>query len=51
MVQRQGAEIRIVGSPRSDVARSERRTDAPLAYSPIRHARTLEQWARDPLVR
>lgn len=51
MVQRQGAEIRIVGSPFSDVARGERRSGSALAFAPIRHTRTLSQWARDPLAR
>jgi L,D-transpeptidase catalytic domain len=49
MVQRRGAEIRIVGSPFSDVARSERRFGSALGFAPIRHTRTLKQWARDPL--
>jgi hypothetical protein len=51
MVQRQGAEIRIVGSPFSDVARSERRSGSALAFAPILRTRTLKQWARDPLAR
>ena len=51
MVERQGAEIRIVGSPFSDVARSHRRSETALAFAPVRHARTLKQWARDPLAR
>ena len=51
MVQRQGAEIRIVGSPFSDVARSERRSGSALAFAPMRHTRTLKEWARDPLAR
>jgi hypothetical protein len=51
MVQRQGAEIRIVGSPFSDEARRERRSDAALAFAPIQRTRTLKQWARDPLAR
>jgi hypothetical protein len=51
MVQRQGAEIRIVGSPLSEVARAERRSESALFLAPIRHARTLNQWARDPLAR
>ena len=51
MVQRQGAEIRIVGSPFSDVARGDRRSGSALAFAPIRHTRTLKQWARDPLAR
>jgi lipoprotein-anchoring transpeptidase ErfK/SrfK len=49
MVQRQGAEIRIVGSPFSDEARGERRSGSALAFAPIRHTRTLKEWARDPL--
>ena len=49
MVQRQGAEIRIVGSPFSDIARSEHRTGSALGFAPIHHAKTLKEWARDPL--
>src|SRR5271163_3495566 len=49
MVQRQGAEIRIVGSPFSDIARSERRTGSALGYAPLHHTRTLKEWARIPL--
>ena len=49
MVQRQGAEIRIVGSPFSDIARSERRPGSALGFAPIRHMRTLKEWARNPL--
>lgn len=49
MVKRQGAEIRIVGSPFSDVARSERRSGSALGFAPIRRTRTLKQWARNPL--
>jgi lipoprotein-anchoring transpeptidase ErfK/SrfK len=51
MVQRQGAVIRIVGSPPSDIARGERRSATALSFAPIRHTRTLNQWARDPLAR
>jgi L,D-transpeptidase catalytic domain len=51
MVKRQGAEIRIVGSPFSDVARSDRRSGPALGFAPIRHTRTLKQWASDPLGR
>ena len=51
MVERQGAEIRIVGSPFSDETRRERRSDAVLAFAPIHRTRTLKQWARDPLAR
>jgi hypothetical protein len=49
MVQKQGAEIRIVGSPFSDIARSERRSGSALGYTPVHHTRTLKEWARDPL--
>jgi hypothetical protein len=48
-VQRQGAEIRIVGSPFSDIARSERRTVSALGFAPIHHTKTLKEWARNPL--
>ena len=51
MVQRQGAEIRIIGSPFSDEARGERRSGSALAFAPIRHTRTLKEWARNPLAR
>jgi hypothetical protein len=51
MVQRQGAVIRIVGSPPSDIARGEWRSASALSFAPIRHTRTLNQWARDPLAR
>jgi hypothetical protein len=51
MVEQQGAEIRIVGSPFSDEARRERRSDPALAFAPVRRTRTLKQWARDPLAR
>src|SRR5579871_4834733 len=48
MVQRQGAEIRIVGSPFSEMAHHERHSGAALAFAPIRHSRTLNQWAHNP---
>ncbi|HEX9167553.1 MAG TPA: L,D-transpeptidase [Roseiarcus sp.] len=51
LVERQGAEIRIIGSPFSDEARSERRPGSALAFAPIRRTRTLKEWARDPLAR
>ena len=44
-----GGEIRIVGSPFSDIARRERRTGLALGFAPIHHARTLKGWARNPL--
>jgi hypothetical protein len=49
MVQRQRAEIRIVGSPFSDIARSERRSRSALGFAPLHHTRTLKEWARNPL--
>ena len=49
MVQKQGAEIRIVGSPFSDIVRSEHRTGSALGFAPIHHAKTLKEWARNPL--
>jgi hypothetical protein len=51
MVERQGAEIRIVGSPFSDEARGKRRSGPALAFAPVRHTRTLKEWVRDPLAR
>jgi lipoprotein-anchoring transpeptidase ErfK/SrfK len=51
MVQRQGAEIRIVGSPFSDIAHSERRSESALGFAPIHHTRSLKEWARDPFAR
>jgi hypothetical protein len=51
MVQKQGAEIRIIGSPFSDIARSERRSGSALGFAAIHHTRTLKEWARDPLAR
>jgi lipoprotein-anchoring transpeptidase ErfK/SrfK len=51
MVERQGAEIRIVGSPFSDVARGDRHAGATPGFAPIRHTRTLKEWSRDPLAR
>jgi hypothetical protein len=51
LVERQWAEIRIEGSPFSDQARGERRSGSALSFAPIRHTRTLKQWARDPLAR
>jgi hypothetical protein len=49
MVQKQGAEIRIVGSPFSDIARSEHRTGSALGFAPIHHTKTLKEWARNPV--
>jgi L,D-transpeptidase catalytic domain len=49
MVQKQGAEIRIVGSPFSDVARHERHSGSVLGFAPVRHTKTLKEWARNPV--
>ena len=49
MVQKQGAEIRIVGSPFSDTARSEKHSGSALGFAPVRHTKTLKEWARNPL--
>jgi len=51
MVRRQRADIRIVGSPFSEVARSRWRSGSALGFAPVRRVRTLEQWTRDPLGR
>src|ERR1700759_934520 len=40
MVQRQGAEIRIVGSPFSDIAHRERRSESALGFAPVHHTST-----------
>ena len=50
MVQAQGAQIRIVGSPETHIARSHR-SETALGYAPVHRARTLNQWARNPLAR
>jgi hypothetical protein len=51
MVQAQGAQIRIVGSTGTQIAHSGHRTEAALGYAPVHHARTLSEWARNPLAR
>ena len=51
MVQAQGAQIRIVGSTETHIARSGHRSETALGYAPIHHAQTLNQWARNPLGR
>jgi L,D-transpeptidase catalytic domain len=50
MVQAQGAQIRIVGSPETHIARGHR-SETALGYAPVHRARTLNQWARNPLAR
>jgi lipoprotein-anchoring transpeptidase ErfK/SrfK len=52
MVKSQGAQIRIVGSPETHLAHSGHQThraEAALGYAPVHHARTLDEWARNPL--
>ena len=52
LVSHQGATIRIVGEPpasRPFAARHLSRVSTALAYGPRSHARTLRQWAADPL--
>jgi hypothetical protein len=51
MVQAQGAQIRIVGSPEIHIAHSGHRSETALGYAPVHHAKTLNQWARNPLAR
>jgi hypothetical protein len=51
MVESQGAQISIVGSIKSSVAHSGHRAETALGYAPIHHAKTLNQWARNPLAR
>jgi hypothetical protein len=53
MVQSEGASIRIhgdIGQYGTQVARRHHReTDTALGYAPVRRARTLREWARDPV--
>jgi hypothetical protein len=51
IVQAQGAQIRIVGSPETHIAHSGHRSETALGYAPVHHAKTLNQWARNPLAR
>lgn len=51
MVRRQGAEIRIAGSPFGHVARSRRLFRSALGFAPVRHIWALGQWGHDPLGR
>jgi lipoprotein-anchoring transpeptidase ErfK/SrfK len=53
MVQSQGAQIRIEGSAQGQLAhaRHHRQLEAALAYAPIHNARTLNQWAKNPVER
>ena len=62
MVHREGAVIRIMGSPPGPVYARHRhhggrayahhhgpQSGTALAYAPVRHARTLSQWAKHPV--
>ena len=66
MVSREGAVIRILGSPPSDGAvyahvrhharpsyahRNRQESGPALAYAPTRHSRTLSQWEKNPVAR
>jgi len=51
LVKSQGAQIRIVGSPDSEIARASRRAASLLSYAPMARARTLREWARNPVAR
>lgn len=53
MVQTQGAQIRIEGTPQGQVANVQhhRISDAALAFAPVHRARTLNQWAKNPVAR
>jgi hypothetical protein len=52
MVRSQGAQIRILGSPDFEVARAHRRqrdgAESAMAYAPVRHAKSLHDWALRP---
>ena len=52
MVQAQGAQIRIEGSGEQFAhARHHRESGSALAYAPVHHAKTLSQWAKNPVAR
>ena len=55
MVQREGAVIRINGSPGPGAVyahhHSRHHEAAALAYAPARHAKTLAEWAKNPVDR
>ena len=53
MVQAQGAQIRIEGSGQAQVAhaRHHHMSDSALAFAPVHHTRTLNQWAKNPVAR
>lgn len=53
MVQTQGAQIRIEGSGAQFAHAHHHRREAgsALAYAPVHHAKTLKQWAKNPVAR
>ncbi len=55
MVQAQGAQIRIGGSAEGGQLAHARHhhhaSDTALAYAPVHHAKTLNQWAKNPVAR
>jgi lipoprotein-anchoring transpeptidase ErfK/SrfK len=53
MVQSEGAQIRIEGSAHRQVAQARRHhgSDAALAFAPVHRAKTLDQWAKNPVGR
>lgn len=53
MVQSQGAQIRITGSAGGgEVAHARHRhADSALAFAPVHRARSLNEWARNPVAR
>ncbi len=52
LVQAEGAQIRIEGSQQvAHAGHRHRASDSALAYAPAHHARTLKQWAKNPVDR
>ncbi len=48
LVQSEGAVIRVAGDAPVHVAHARHAPGEALAYAPIRHARSLKDWARNP---
>ncbi len=53
MVQAEGAQIRITGSipGGGEVAHARHRHDSALAFAPVHRTRSLNEWAKNPLLR
>jgi hypothetical protein len=51
MVKAEGAQIRIVGSTPTAIAHAKHRTEGALAFAPGGRAKTLNEWARNPIGR